>query len=159
MDRRTRLPRFRARLRHALPRCLCVDLAAAISFRPTPGSSERGQDPRMGLRREHAHRFANVDKCCYDAARDLLLMGTYLKDRGDHTATPAYDCENNRWITLDIKYRTGKRSGSTTRAFPHRRSDGLMFDPQRKIIWGTDTNSQVYVLRLDLEHAAAKPLN
>jgi hypothetical protein len=33
-------------------------------------------------------------------------------------------------------------------AFPHRRSDGLMFDVRRKLIWGTDANSQVYVLRL-----------
>ena len=107
---------------------------------------------------EHADRFANVDKCCYDAADDLLLMGTYLKDAGGHTATPAYDCENNRWITLGITYSTRKRFGNTTRAFPHRRSDGLMFDLRRKLIWGTDTNSQVYVLRIDLEQAAVKPL-
>ncbi|MDA1015935.1 MAG: hypothetical protein O3A00_15945 [Planctomycetota bacterium] len=42
---------------------------------------------------------------------------------------------------------------ATTRAFPHSRSDGLMFDPERKLIWGTDTNSQVYVLRVDREKA------
>jgi hypothetical protein len=107
---------------------------------------------------ELAKRFANVDKCCYDAANDLLLMGTYLTGAGDHTPTPAYDCQNNRWITLDIKYSTGKRSGNTTRAFPHRRSDGLMFDPKRKLIWGTDTNSQVFVLRLDVDRAGVKPL-
>ena len=33
-----------------------------------------------------------------------------------------------------------------------------MFDPTRKLIWGTDTNSQVYVLRLDLKQADMKPL-
>jgi len=103
--------------------------------------------------REHADRFANIDRCCYDADHDLLLMGTYLKDAGDHTPTPAYDCQNNRWVTLDIKYSTDKRLGNTTRAFPHGRSDGLMFDPRRKLIWGTNTNSQAYVLRLDLERA------
>jgi len=95
-----------------------------------------------------AHRFANVDKCCYDAANDLLLLGTYLKEAGEMAPTPAYDCANNRWVTLALKYETGKRNGNTTRAFPHRRSDGLMFDVRRKLIWGTDTNSQVYVLRL-----------
>lgn len=109
--------------------------------------------------REHAARFANVDKCVYDAANDLLLIGTYLKDAGEHTATPAFDCKHNRWVTLDLKYSVGERYGRTTRAFPHTRSDGLMFDPARKLIWGTNTNSQVYMLRLDLERANAKPLN
>lgn len=108
--------------------------------------------------REHASHFANVDKCCYDAASDLLLLGTFLKDSGDHTPTPAFDCEQNRWVTLDIRYATGKRSGNTTRAFPHSRSDGLMSDSRRKLIWGTDTNSQVYVLRLDVRQADMKLL-
>jgi hypothetical protein len=108
--------------------------------------------------RQHASRLANVDKCCYDAANDLLLMGTYLKDAGDRTPTPAYDCENNRWITLDFKYATEQRSGNTRRAFPHARSDGLMYDARRRLIWGTDTNSQVYVLKIDLKTADVKPL-
>jgi hypothetical protein len=109
--------------------------------------------------REHASRLSNVDKCCYDATNDLLLLGAYLKDAGDHTPTPAYDCAQNRWITLDLQYATGTRSGNTTRAFPHARSDGLMHDAGRKLIWGTDTNSQVYVLRIDLDRAAVKPLD
>ena len=33
---------------------------------------------------------------------DLLLMGTYLKDTGEWTPTPAYDCERNRWVALDL---------------------------------------------------------
>lgn len=108
--------------------------------------------------RQHAHRFATVDKCCYDADNDLLLMGTYLKDAGDHTPTPAYDCQNNRWVTLDLKYSTGKRYKRTTRAFPHTRSDGLMFDAERRIVWGTDTNCQVYVLKLDKTRANVRLL-
>ena len=109
--------------------------------------------------REHADRFGNIDKCCYDASNDLMLIGTFIKNTGEHTPTPAYDCAGNRWVTLDIKYATTKRSNRTTREFPHRRSDGLMFDAKRKLIWGTDTNSQVYVLRLDLARVEAKPLD
>lgn len=109
--------------------------------------------------RQQAERFANVDKCCYDAANDLLLMGTYLKDAGDHTPTPAYDCERNKWIAIELQYATGTRFGNTSRAFPHGRSDGLMYDPRRELIWGTDSNSQVYVLRLDLKRAEVKPLH
>jgi hypothetical protein len=107
---------------------------------------------------EAAHKFAYVDRCCYDAANDLVLMAAYLKGGGDHTPTPAYDCANNRWVTLDLKYATGTRLGRTTRAFPHGRSCGMMFDPKRELIWGVDTNSQVYVVRLDVERAAVAPL-
>ncbi|MDA0589977.1 MAG: kelch repeat-containing protein [Planctomycetota bacterium] len=124
------------------------------SLDPTTGIVNRLSPPG----REQADRFANVDKCCYDADNDILLLGTYLKDSGDHTPTPAYDCKKNCWVTLDIRYATGERSGNTTRAFPHVRSDGLMFDAGRKLIWGTDTNSQVYVLRLDVAQLKRQPL-
>jgi hypothetical protein len=33
-----------------------------------------------------------------------------------------------------------------------------MFDPKRRLVWGTDTNSQVYVLRLELASAEPKLL-
>jgi hypothetical protein len=108
---------------------------------------------------EQAHRIAQIDRCCYDPANDLVLIATYLKDEGDWTATPAYDCATYRWVTLDLKYETGERLGRTSRAFPHGRSGGVMFDPQRRLIWGTDTNSQVYVLRLDRSRAKIEPLH
>jgi len=108
--------------------------------------------------RQHASRLATVDKSCYHPGSDLLLMGTYLRNAGDHTPTPAYDCARNRWVTLDIGYPAGKRSGRTTREFPHRRSDALMFDARRDLIWGTDTDSQVYVLRLNVDRSSLQPL-
>ena len=105
-----------------------------------------------------AATFAFVDRCCYDAQNDLLLMASYLSDAGEHTPTPALDCTGNRWVTLTLAYKLGKRYGRTTRAFPHGRSAGIMYDPKRRLIWGTDTNSQVYVLRLDPKTADMKPL-
>jgi hypothetical protein len=107
---------------------------------------------------EHAHRFAFIDRCTYDPDTDLMILASYLTDAGDHTPTPAYDCAGDRWVTLDIEYDLGKRYGRPTRAFPHGRSAGTVYDPARKLIWGTDTNSQVYVLRLDREKANAQPL-
>lgn len=107
---------------------------------------------------DQAHRFNNVDRCCFVPSADMMLLGTYIKDAGDRTPTPAYDCAGNRWITLNVKYSTGERYGRTTRAFPNTRSDGMMFDPKRNLIWGTDTNSQVYVLRLEPDTAGIKPL-
>ena len=108
--------------------------------------------------RQFADRFANVDKSCYDAAHDLLLMGTHLKGTGAHTPMSAYDCVNNRWITLNIRYKTEIRLNRVRRKFPNERSDGMMYDPRRRLIWGTDTNSQVYVLRLDMKQVHKKPL-
>lgn len=92
--------------------------------------------------------FAYIDRCTYDPHNDLLLLASYINDAGDHTPTPAYDCAANRWRLLDIGYDLGKRGSRTIRVFPHGRSDGIMYDRQRRLIWGTDTNSQVYVLRL-----------
>jgi hypothetical protein len=58
------------------------------------------------------------------------LIATYLKDEGDWTVTPVFECAGNRWITLDLK--TGERLNRTTRAFPQGRSVGGMYDPQAK---------------------------
>ncbi len=107
---------------------------------------------------EQAIRFATIDRTCYDAANDLLLMGTYLKDSGEQTPTPAYDCAENRWVLLDIAYTTGERLNNVRRDFPHGRSDALMHDARRNLIWGVDTKGQVYVLRLERKTANVRPL-
>jgi hypothetical protein len=96
-----------------------------------------------------APSFAYIDRCCYDPDNDLVMIASYLKDRGERTPTPVLDCKANRWITLEIDYSVNKRGTRTDRAFPHGRSCGLVYDEKRKLFWGTDTNSQVYVLRLE----------
>lgn len=103
-----------------------------------------------------AHAFAYIDRCVYVPTEDILFLASYLTDGDGHTPTPAYDCAANRWIKLDIGYGLGKRHGRTTRAFPHGRSCGILFDTRRKLIWGTDTNGQVYSLRLDRRSAEVK---
>ena len=105
-----------------------------------------------------AHRFAFIDRCVFDPASDLVLMASYLTGSGGQTPTPAFDCAANRWVTLDLKYTATKRTERTDRDFPHGRSCGIAYDPKRKLIWGTDTNSQIYVLRLDASAANIKPL-
>ena len=109
-----------------------------------------------------AATFANIDKCCYDAANDLVLFGTYLKGGdagvGGWTPTPAYDPAADRWVLLDLRYPIGERYGRPRPAFPHQRSDALMFDPKRELIWGVDKDGQVYVLRPDKTKAGVRPL-
>jgi sialidase-1 len=89
----------------------------------------------------------------YDTANDLLLVGATLPPEGDGPRrTPAYDCASNRWITLALG--GTDPSGKAGRNV----SLGLMYDAKRKLFWAVDTNSQVYVLRLDVKSADVKPL-
>jgi hypothetical protein len=89
----------------------------------------------------------------YDAANDMLLVGATLPAGADGLRrTPAYDCAADRWVSLRI---TGQDpNGKEGRNV----SLGLMYDAQRKLFWAVDTNSQVYVLRLDLATADVQPL-
>ena len=89
----------------------------------------------------------------YHAANDILLVGATLPPGPDGLRrTPAYDCATNRWISLRI---TGTDpSGAKGRNV----SLGLMYDKRRKLFWAVDTNSRVYVLRLEPKTADARPL-
>jgi len=89
----------------------------------------------------------------YDADNDLMLVGATLPpDSAEERRTPAFDCTKNRWVSLRI---TGDDpSGEKGRNV----SLGLMYDAQRKRFWAVDTNSRVFVLRLDPGTADVKPL-
>lgn len=94
-----------------------------------------------------------VRETCYDLANDMLIVGSGLLEPDRSTA--AYDCEKNRWVSLQL---TGYNPADPKKRGTNRNiSMGLMYDAKRELIWATDTNSQVYVLRLDAE-TAAKPL-
>jgi hypothetical protein len=107
---------------------------------------------------ELADRIAKIDKSCYDPDNDLLLVGSFLKNEPGYTPTPAYDCAKNRWVLLDLAYEVEKNNSYTRRRFPNDRSDALMHDAKRKLIWGCDTNGQVYVLRLVAAEADVRPI-
>ncbi|HEX7896765.1 MAG TPA: kelch repeat-containing protein [Planctomycetota bacterium] len=83
----------------------------------------------------------------YDVANDLFLVGGTVEGR-----TPAYDPEKNRWVTLKIggEDPSGKKGRNV--------SLGMMYDAKRKLFWAVDTNSHVYVLRLDPATADLRPL-
>jgi len=76
---------------------------------------------------------------CYHAAHDIVLVPTRGK-RGDTAPVPwvLYDCASNAWTSVDI--------GGPN---PTNVSMGLMYDPKRELVIAVDTNSVVYVLRLD----------
>jgi sialidase-1 len=102
---------------------------------------------------EAANAIPYLCQLRYDAANDLLLVGATLPPEGDRPRrTPAFDCATNRWITLALG--GTDPSGKAGRNV----SLGLMYDAKRKLFWAVDTNSQVYVLRLDVKSADVKPL-
>jgi hypothetical protein len=89
----------------------------------------------------------------YDETNDLLLVGGLLPaDDAGLRRTPAFDCANNQWVSLKIGGTDPNgKSGRNV-------SLGLMYDAKRKLFWAVDTNSQVYVLRLDAKTADMQPL-
>lgn len=89
----------------------------------------------------------------YDIENDLLLAGATLPPDGSGLRrTPAYDCAGNRWVSLKL---TGDDpNGKAGRNV----SLGLMYDARRKRFWAVDTDSKVFVLRLDPRSADLRPL-
>lgn len=105
---------------------------------------------------EGKDKAAGVPYLCqfrYDPATDLVLGGCTMEPDADGVRrTPAYDCAGNRWVTLKIggDDPSGKKGRNV--------SLGLMVDVERKLFWAVDTNSNVYVLRLDVAAADLKPM-
>ncbi len=100
---------------------------------------------------EPAGNGAPVPYLCqirYDVENDLFLVGGTVAPGDDGVRrTPAYDPVENRWVSLKI---TGDDpSGPKGRNV----SLGLMYDARRKLFWAVDTNSKVFVLRLDSKSA------
>jgi hypothetical protein len=89
----------------------------------------------------------------YDPSSDLVLGGCTLEPDADGVRrTPAYDCAGERWVTLRIggDDPSGKKGRNV--------SLGMMVDAKRNLFWAVDTNSNVYVLRLDVAAADPRPL-
>jgi len=107
--------------------------------------SPEGKEPAAGI--------PYLCQIRYDVANDFFLVGGLLKAGEDGVRrTPAYDPAGNRWVSLKI---TGDDpSGKTGRNV----SLGMMYDAKRKVFWAVDTNSQVYVLQLDVKTADLKPM-
>lgn len=103
--------------------------------------------------KEAAAAISYLCQLRYDPADDLLLAGCTLPPGPDGLRrTPAYDCATNKWVSLKI---TGDDpSGPEGRNV----SLGLMYDSTRHLFWAVDTDSRIFVLRLDRASADQKDL-
>ncbi|MBI1831662.1 MAG: hypothetical protein HYR84_09455, partial [Planctomycetes bacterium] len=89
--------------------------------------------------------LAQSRETIYIPEADAVLIGAHVKDSA--TVWPLYDCAANAWVGIDLKGAdpVGKRAFNN--------SMGLMYDPNRRLIWAVGQYSQVHVLRLDAKAA------
>ena len=74
-------------------------------------------------------------ECVYDESNDAVVMAVGPKDK----PWPVLDCAKNAWVALKVAGSPGFGC-----------SNGLMYDPARKLVLGVDTNSVVHALKLDV---------
>ncbi len=102
---------------------------------------------------DKANAISYLCQLRYDKQHELVLCGCTLPPDADgFRRTPAYDCRNNRWVSLKII--GDDPSGKNGRNV----SLGMMYDAIRKLFWAVDTHSHVFVLKLDPEKADLQPL-
>ncbi|MFI5379349.1 MAG: kelch repeat-containing protein [Tepidisphaerales bacterium] len=91
-----------------------------------------------------AEQIRDIPYLCqirYTPDNDLCLAAARMTADGVQS-TPVYDCARDAWTFLKL---TGDDpNGKSGRNV----SLGLMYDNQRKLFWATDTNCEVYVLKL-----------
>jgi hypothetical protein len=76
----------------------------------------------------------------YIPEADAVLIGAHAKDS---SRWPLYDCASNAWLGLEL----GGADPVGKKAFNN--SMGLMYDPNRQLVWAIGQYSQVHVARTD----------
>jgi hypothetical protein len=83
----------------------------------------------------------------YIPEADAVLIGAHIA--GESSVWPMFDCAANTWLGIDLKGAdpVGKKAFNN--------SMGLMYDPNRRLVWAVGQYSQVHVLKLDAKGAHA----
>ncbi len=77
---------------------------------------------------------------------DGVLIGARIVDADDKPSWLLYDCEKNAWFGVRL---TGADPIGEKPRMNFNNSMGLMYDPNRKLVWAVGQNSHVHVLRFD----------
>jgi hypothetical protein len=90
------------------------------------------------------HALAQSRETIYVAEADAVLIGAHIKGT---SLWPMYDCATNSWVGIDLKGAdpVGKKAFNN--------SMGLMYDPNRRLVWAVGQHSHVHVLKLDAKAA------
>ena len=157
------------------------DLPAAVAAAVAAGASEirilplfffSGRHvledvPRLAAEARAAHPGVRIDllepagrdralapsrETIYLPEHDLVLIGGRVQGQGGKYLWLAYDCAKNAWQGIEF----GGTDPITRGAFNN--SMGLMYDPNRKLVWAVGQNSHVHVLRFDPKTATIEEL-
>ena len=91
----------------------------------------------------------------YVPEQDLVLLAARTRV-GERSLWLAYDCAKSAWLGLDLTGDDPIGKGTSGGSFHN--SVGIMYDPNRKLVWFVDQNSHVFSLKLDLKTVAVVPL-
>ena len=79
---------------------------------------------------------------------DAVMVGAHVEG----TLVPVYDCEKNAWFGAELAGPDPVGKGVFNNSI------GLMYDPNRKLVWALGQRSEVTVLRFDAKTAKLKEL-
>ena len=82
----------------------------------------------------------------YLADSDAVLIGARV-DVDGKLCWLRYDCAKNSWTGIELPGADPIGKGTGSNVFNN--SMGLMFDPNRKLVWAVGQNSHVHVIRID----------
>lgn len=91
----------------------------------------------------------------YLPEQDAVLIGARVSVEGKQLWT-LYDCARNAWYGVELAGADPIGKGTLANSFNN--SMGLMYDPNRKLVWAVGQNSHVHVLRLEMKNARIQEL-
>ena len=96
--------------------------------------------------------LAQARETIYLPEADAVLIGAHIKSSKGELLWPMYDCAANAWLGVELPGAepVGKKMFNN--------SMGLMYDPQRRLVWAVGQHSHVHVLRYDAKSAKQRKL-
>lgn len=88
---------------------------------------------------------------------DQVMIGARVAGEGGKLLWLVYDCAKNAWLGVELPGADPIGKG-TSGGGAFNNSMGLMYDPNRKLVWAVGQNSHVHVLRYDAKAAKALEL-
>ena len=94
-----------------------------------------------------AKKFSFWRELVYLPDAEMILNIGQTTTLGGERVTLAYDCAKDTWSAVKIGGPNPAGKGGRNI------SQGAVYDPKRKLVWATDTGSQIWVLRPDAANA------
>jgi hypothetical protein len=91
--------------------------------------------------------LAQSRETAYIPEADAVLIGAHIKGE---KLWPMYNCASNAWVGVELKGADPIGKGAFNNSM------GLMYDPNRRLVWAVGQHSHVHVLKLDVKVTALR---